>query len=69
MPEYIWVGLTKRKEEKTGEIEAPDEAAVRIQLRRQGIRPSSIKKKPKDLLENIPFFQEKVKEKDVVIFA
>jgi len=69
MPEYIWVGLTKRKEEKTGEMEAPDEAAVRIQLRRQGIRPSSIKKKPKDLLENIPFFQEKVKEKDVVIFA
>ncbi|MCK9273545.1 MAG: type II secretion system F family protein [Syntrophales bacterium] len=69
MPEYVWVGLTKRKEEKNGEIEAPDEAAVRIQLRRQGIRPVSIKKKPKDLLENVPFFKEKVKEKDVVIFA
>jgi len=42
---------------------------VRIQLRRQRIKPESIKKKPKDLFENIPFLKEKVKEKDVVIFA
>ncbi len=42
---------------------------MRIQLRRQRIKPESIKKKPKDLFENIPFLKEKVKEKDVVIFA
>lgn len=69
MPEYIWEGLTRRKETKKGEIEAPDEGAVRTQLRRQGIKPVSIKKKPKDILENIPLFKKKVKEKDVVIFS
>jgi len=69
MPEYLWEGLTRKKETKKGEMEAPDEGAVRTQLRRQGIKPVSIKKKPKDLLENIPLFQQKVKEKDVVIFS
>ncbi len=69
MPEYLWEGLTRKKETKKGEMEAPDEGAVRTQLRRQGIKPVSIRKKPKDLLENIPFFKQKVKEKDVVIFS
>ncbi|MDD5475023.1 MAG: type II secretion system F family protein [Syntrophales bacterium] len=69
MAEYIWEGLTKRKEEKKGELEADDEAAVRVILRRHGIQPTKIKKKPKDILESIPFFQQKVKEKDVVIFS
>jgi len=69
MPVYLWEGTTRKNEEKKGELEAPDESAVRVMLRRQGVRPINIKKKPKDLLEDIPFFQEKVKEKDVVIFA
>lgn len=69
MPVYLWEGTTRKNEERKGELEAPDESAVRVILRRQGVRLTNIKKKPKDLLENIPFFQEKVKEKDVVIFA
>jgi len=69
MPVYLWKGTTKKGEIKKGEMEAPDESAVRIQLRRQRIRPGSIKKKPKDLLENIPFLQQKVKEKDIVVFS
>lgn len=69
MPVYLWEGTTRKNEEKKGELEAPDESAVRVMLRRQGVRPTNIKKKPKDLLEDIPFFQEKVKEKDVVVFA
>jgi type IV pilus assembly protein PilC len=69
MPVYLWEGTTRKNEERKGELEAPDESAVRVMLRRQGVRPTNIKKKPKDLLENIAFFQEKVKEKDVVIFA
>lgn len=69
MPEYLWEGLTRKKETKKGEMEAPDEGAVRTQLRRQGITPVSIKKKPKDLFENISFLKQKVKEKDVVIFS
>jgi len=69
MPVYLWEGTTKKGEKKKGEIEAADESSVRIQLRRQRIKAESIKKKPKDLFENIPFLQEKVKETDVVVFA
>ena len=69
MPVYLWEGTTKKGEIKKGEMEAPDESAVRIQLRRQRIRLGSIKKKPKDLFENIPFLQQRVKEKDIVVFA
>ena len=50
-------------------MEAPSEGALRIQLRRQGIQNITIKKKPKDLFENVKFLQPKVKEKDVVVFA
>jgi len=69
MPVYIWEGTTRKGEKKKGEIEAADESSARIQLRRQRIKPESIKKKPKDLFENIPFLQQKVKEHDVVVFA
>jgi len=69
MPVYLWEGTTRKGESRKGELEAPDESTVRNQLRRQRINPGSIKKKPKDLFENIPFLQQKVKESDVVIFA
>ncbi len=69
MSVYLWEGTTRRGEKKKGEMEAADESGVRIQLRRQRIKPENIKKKPKDLFENIPFLQQKVKEHDVVVFA
>lgn len=69
MPVYLWEGTTRKGEKKKGEIEAADESRARSQLRRQRIKPESIKKKPKDLFENIPFLQQKVKEHDVVVFA
>jgi len=69
MPIYLWEAHTRKGELKKGESEAADESTVRAQLRRQGFKPGRIKKKPKDLLENIPFLQPKVKGKDVVIFC
>lgn len=69
MPIYLWEAHTKKGESKKGELEVADEATVRAQLRRQGLTPDRIKKKPKDLLEGIAFFQPKVKEKDIVIFS
>jgi len=69
MPVFIWEGTTKRGEPRKDEMEAPSEGALRIQLRRQGIQNITIKKKPKDLFENVKFLQPKVKEKDVVVFA
>jgi type IV pilus assembly protein PilC len=69
MPVYLWEGVTKRGEPKKDEMEAPDEAAVRSILRRQGFKDIKIKKKPKDLFENIAWMQPKIKEKDIVVFS
>lgn len=69
MNEYLWKGLTKNKEPRKGEMEADDEAVVRAALRRQGITPVEIKSRRKDILEYIPFFRKKIKDKDVVVFA
>jgi type IV pilus assembly protein PilC len=66
---YLWEAHTRKGELKKGESEATNESVVRTQLRRQGLKPGRIKKKPKDLLEDIPFFQRRVKGKDVVVFC
>ncbi len=66
---YLWEGTNRKGEVKKGEMEAADETQVRNLLRRQGFKSFKIKKKPVDLLESIPFFKQKVKEKDVVVFA
>jgi len=69
MPVYQWKGEDRKGTAQKGEIEAPNEAAVRMQLRRMQIRPAKIKKKPKDLFENVSFMQPKVQTSDVVVFA
>jgi type IV pilus assembly protein PilC len=69
MPIFLWEAQTKRGEAKKGELDVTDEAAVRGQLRRQGYKSINVKKKPKDLLEYLPFLKQKVSEKDVVVFA
>ena len=69
MPVFVWKGSASNGEIQKGEIEAQDEQAVRRLLRQQRISPSKIKAKPKDLLENIAFFQTKVTPKDIVIFT
>ena len=69
MPVFIWSAETRKGEARKGELDVADEAAARGQLRRQGFRSINVKAKPKDLLEYIPFLQQKVSEKDVVVFA
>lgn len=69
MPTFIWKAETKKGDTKRGEMEAADEAAVRGQLRRQGYASINVKRKPKDLLEYIPFLRRKVSEKNVVVFC
>lgn len=69
MPVFIWEGTTRKNEVKKGEMEAADELAVRGLLRRQGFKSITIKTKPKDLEEYLPFLKGKVKEKDVVVFC
>ena len=69
MPVYIWTGKNRSDVTQKGEIEAVSEEAVKAQLIRQRITPTKIKKKPKDLFENVAFLQPKIKEGDVIIFA
>ena len=69
MPEFIWKGVNRKGKKKKGEMEADSENFVRLTLRRQGIEPTSIKAKPKDLFANIKFFQPKVTEKDIVVMT
>ncbi len=69
MPVFLWSGMTKKGESKKGELDAADEAAVKGMLRRQGYKSINVKSKPKDISEYLPFLQQKVKEKEVVVFA
>ena len=69
MPVYLWEGKNRNNQIQKGELEAPNEEAVRAHLNRVRIIPNKIKKKPKDLFENMAFLQPKIKEKDIIIFA
>ena len=69
MPVYVWQGTTPSGEKKKGEIEAKDERTAQILLRRQRIKITKLKPKPKDILEDITIFQPKIKTKDVVVFT
>ena len=69
MPVYQWVGTNRKNEVQKGEMDAANEGTVRSNLVRLKITPSKIKKKPKDLFENVSFLQPKVKNADIILFA
>jgi type IV pilus assembly protein PilC len=69
MPIFIWKGKDPKGRVRSGEMEVASIEIVRNHLERLKITPIKVKKKPKDLFENIPMFQPKVKTKDVILFA
>jgi type IV pilus assembly protein PilC len=69
MPVYLWKGKDRHSKRKKGEMEAPSEDVVRSELARRKITSAKIKKKPKDIFENVSFMQPKVKASDVIIFC
>ncbi|NPU85290.1 MAG: type II secretion system F family protein [Syntrophaceae bacterium] len=69
MPAYVWEATTRAGAVKKGELDAVDPASVRTLLRRQGFKSITVKAKPKDLLEYLPFLKQKVKEKEIVVFC
>jgi type IV pilus assembly protein PilC len=69
MPVYLWEGKNRNNQIQKGELDAVNEDAVRVHLNRIRVIPSKIKKKPKDLFENVAFLQPKVKEKDIIVFC
>jgi len=69
MPIYNWVAETKKGKVIKGELEAADEKAAGLQLKRRNLKIKKIKPKPKDIFENVSFMQPKVTNKDIVIFT
>jgi type IV pilus assembly protein PilC len=69
MPHFNWKGKNSYGEKRKGVIEAPNIEAARAHLKKIRVTPTKVKEKPKDLFENIAFFQPKVTGKDVVIFT
>jgi type IV pilus assembly protein PilC len=69
MPEYVWKAKTTVGNIITGEMNEVNESVVLTKLRRMNYTNIKVKKKPKDLLANVAFFQPKVTTKDVVIFT
>jgi type IV pilus assembly protein PilC len=69
MPVYVWEGKGRSNQVQKGQLEAVSEEVVRAHLNRIRVSPTKIKKKPKDLFENVSFLQPKIKEKDIIIFA
>jgi type IV pilus assembly protein PilC len=69
MAKFMWEGRTRVGGTMTGEIEAPNEAFVIAQLRRQQIVPVKIKNKPRDLSLRIPGRRGKVSRRDLAIFT
>ena len=43
---YTWKGTDRKGNRVSGETRAPNTAMVRAELRRQGVNPSKIRKKP-----------------------
>ncbi len=68
MPIYIWEGKNRNNIVQKGEMEASSEDVVRANLNRLRIIPTKVKKKPKDLFENVSFLQPKVTQKDIILF-
>ncbi|WDP86364.1 MAG: type II secretion system F family protein [Desulfobacter sp.] len=66
---YEWKGKNPKGRKIKGEMEAESQDQVRLSLERRKIIPTKIRKKPKDLFENIKFLQPKVTESDVIIFS
>ncbi len=69
MPEYEWKARTSAGNILKGYMEEVNESVVVTKLRRMNYSDIKVKKKPKDLLENVKFLQPGVKTKDVVIFT
>ncbi|MCX8045135.1 MAG: type II secretion system F family protein [Desulfobacterota bacterium] len=69
MPTFIWEGRNQQGLVQKGELEAANENAVRDLLRKQNIRPTQIKQKPKDIFANIKLFQPGVKTRDLILFT
>lgn len=69
MPTYLWTGKNRQNMIQKGEMEAPNEEAVKVQLLRIRVTPTKIKQKPKDIFEELGILQPRVTNKDMILFS
>lgn len=69
METFIWTGRTRDGKKQRGEVIAKSKDDVISTLRKQSILVTSVKTRAKKLSLNIPFFQAKVKDKDMAVFT
>ncbi len=62
---YVWEGTDKKGSRIKGEAQGNNEALVKAELRRQGINPLKVRKKPKPLFGG----KKKITGKDISIFS
>ncbi len=63
---YLWQGFDKNGNKTKGEIPGASQALVKAQLRKQGIRPTKVKRKPKDLFGPK---KQKITPGDIAVFT
>jgi type IV pilus assembly protein PilC len=69
IPVFKWSGKTKAGEERSGEMEASDGAAVEARLRQMGIEPVKVKKKAKQYNFSLAALGGGVTSKDILVFT
>jgi len=69
MPKYAWEGRLPQGGFRKGELEGPNETAVRAYLRQQQIIPTKITKKGAEIKISLPFMKGRVKKKSLAIFT
>ncbi len=62
---FLWEGIDRQGKKVKGEGSSTSVALMRANLRRQGINPQRVRKKPKPLFGG----QKKIKSEDVTVFA
>ena len=63
---FLWEGLDRKGSRIKGESQATNEILLKADLRRQGINPTKVKKKPKPLFGG---GGKKIDTKDIAVFA
>ncbi len=63
---YVWQGTDKAGNKTKGEIQGSSQALVKAQLRKQGVNPTKVKRKPKEIFGAK---KQKIKPADIAVFT
>lgn len=63
---FVWEGMDKQGKRVKGEMSGTSDALVKAVLRRQGVNPLKVRKKPKPLFGS---GKKKIKTKDITVFS